>query len=209
MGLRDKLQALLGRQGTHEPAEQNPNEFHIQLNDKAMPVQRGAVYEDPLDAFLAQNGLGQVVNSGSMLSEVGEIEFSDIDVELTREDVDRGELLSSLITLLEAQGAPKGSFVVDCQSDVQTPIGKLEGMGVYLNGTDLPPEVYEQNDVNDVIEQMLQLLGLGDRDLRFWEGATETALYFYGDSYEDMSAKVAEFAAASPLCERCRIIQIA
>jgi hypothetical protein len=42
-----------------------------------------------------------------------------------------------------------------------------------------------------------------------WDGPTETALYAYGASFKEMSERLAGFAATYPLCERCRIVQIA
>ena len=44
------------------------------LNDRAQPMDRGDRYEDPLDAFLKANGLGEVSGGGTQLLETGEIE---------------------------------------------------------------------------------------------------------------------------------------
>ena len=41
------------------------------LNDRAQPIDRGERYEDPLDAFLKANGLGEVSGGGTQLLETG------------------------------------------------------------------------------------------------------------------------------------------
>ena len=88
-------------------------------------------------------------------------------------------------------------------------IGTYEGLGLYLNGTDLPVEVYQSSDINQLIEQLdTELEGIAVR-LSHWEGNAETALYYYGPSYEKMKEKVLLVTKTHPLCEKCRIEQIA
>ena len=37
----------------------------------------------------------------------------------------------------------------------------------------------------------------------------ETALYLYGPSFIEMQKAIADFIATYPLCERCRVVQVA
>lgn len=89
------------------------------------------------------------------------------------------------------------------------PFGKAEGLAIYLNGTDLPKEVYEKSDVNVVYDTVEKLLGDRGAIQGYWQGPTETALYLYGDSAQEMREAIAGFLASYPLCQRARIIQIA
>jgi hypothetical protein len=42
-----------------------------------------------------------------------------------------------------------------------------------------------------------------------WQGSAETALYFYGTSFDAMKAAIETFVADYPLCQKARIEQIA
>ena len=66
-------------------------------------------------------------------------------------------------------------------------INVTEGLAVYLNGTDLPDEVYATSDVNELIAGMHGSLGDEGRMQSYWQGPRETALYLYGSSAARMS----------------------
>jgi hypothetical protein len=70
--------------------------------------------------------------------------------------------------------------------------GTTEGVGVYLNGTELPDEVYQTNDVNELIARLSQSLGDAGEMYSYWEGSTETALYFYGPSADRIRQRISE-----------------
>jgi hypothetical protein len=91
----------------------------------------------------------------------------------------------------------------------ELPFGVAEGMAVYLNGTELPDEVYKECDSNFVLDEFNRLLGEGGKVLSWWQGPTETAFYLYGASFAEMKARVAEFIDSYPLCQKCRIEQLA
>jgi len=88
-------------------------------------------------------------------------------------------------------------------------IGKAEGLAVYPNGTDLPDEVYAKSDINFVISEFTRLLDAKGRILSHWQGPRETALYIYGESFASMRDSLKDFIASYPLCQKCRIVQIA
>jgi hypothetical protein len=50
------------------------------LNVRAQPLDRGEVFEDPLDQILQAAGTGQVTGGGTMLGTDGEIEFCDLEI---------------------------------------------------------------------------------------------------------------------------------
>lgn len=80
---------------------------------------------------------------------------------------------------------------------------------MYLNGTDLPNEVYETCDSNHVLSECERLLQTGGRVLSWWQGPTETAIYMYGASFDDMRARIESLLAVYPLCQKCRVERIA
>ena len=105
------------------------------LNDRIQPRDRAERYEDPLNLLLETRGLGAVTGGGSQQGDDGEIEQVDVEVELGDPADDRLELLSKALEIL---GAPVGSVLRAGEREV--PFGRLEGLGLYLNGTDLPAE---------------------------------------------------------------------
>jgi hypothetical protein len=174
------------------------------LNDRCQPIDRGR-YEDPLDDFLKANGLGEVTGGGTSLMESGEIDYCDVEVQLASTGL---EVLDAVASQLEAAGAPKGSSLVQADG-TERPIGRCEGLAVYLNGTDLGTEVYQNCDVNFVYSEFDRLLEGQGAVHSHWHGPTETALYMYGESYEAMRAALADFMASYPLCARARVVQVA
>jgi hypothetical protein len=177
-----------------------------QLNHRIQPIDRGEQYEDPLDEMLQAEGLGSVTGGGTAMKDSMEIDHVDIEIELS-DSVDAAA--ARIIAFLEAAGAPKGSKIIVDADGRTIDFGKLEGLGLYLNGTDLPDAVYEAEDINDVLEELDVLLdGVSAFD-SFWEGNTETALYAYGASFAEMKTIIEPYLAKHPLCQMARIEQIA
>ncbi|HUS35090.1 MAG TPA: hypothetical protein VM680_07025 [Verrucomicrobiae bacterium] len=175
------------------------------LNDRAQPMDRGELYEDPLFEFLEEQGLGSVSGGGTLMGKNGEIEFCD--VEILAKDNSAGTI-KKVITTLESLGAPKGSkLIIEGQKDV--PFGKFEGLAVYLNGTDLPDDVYAECDSNHIYGEFNRLLGKEGKIHSHWQGPTETGLYMYGKSFETMKARLVKFMATYPLCAKARVVKIA
>ncbi|MSU90454.1 hypothetical protein GE300_12635 [Rhodobacteraceae bacterium 2CG4] len=177
-----------------------------QLNARVQPLDRGTFYEDPLDGELRQRGLGQVTGGGIQLAEEPDgIEYCDLEI-LATDDSDA--TLTQIAQILDGLGAPRGSkLIVEGREDM--PIGRLEGLGLFVNGTDLPAEVYAAADINHVIDECDRLMtGIGGKR-GHWEGSRETALYFYGDSFEAMREAIAGFVAEYPLLQRARVVRIA
>jgi hypothetical protein len=175
------------------------------LNDRAQPMDRGERYEDPLDAFLKANGLGEVTGGGTQLLETGEIEYCEVELDLASI---APEVLDAVAGQLQSAGAPKGSCLV-YNEGTERAIGSEEGLAVYLNGTDLPDETYRDCDIDFVYSEFNRLLAGQGAVHSHWQGPTETALYIYGTSYDAMHSAIAGFLASYPLCERARVAKIA
>lgn len=193
--------ALFGR----KKADATPTvSVTAQLNARLQPLDRGA-FEDALEPFLKQEKLGKIIGGGTMSApEPAGIEYCDVEIELPEASP---ATIDRIIEKLERIGAPKGSILH--LPDAKRPFGAAEGLALFLNGTDLPDNVYKTSDVNHVIKEAERLMGA---DFFFWshfQGPRETALYFYGSSFVAMNAAIAPLVASYPLCQKARIEQIA
>jgi hypothetical protein len=180
---------------------------YARLNARILPLDRGERYEDPLSEALAENDFAEVTGGGTGQSENGEIAYCGIDLDL--HDVEKG--VPFICDFLAARGAPRGSALeYELNGErVETPFGFLEGLAIYLNGADLPDEVYQTCDVNELYDEINRLLGDRGDIQGHWQGPTETALYLYGYSADEMKSLLAEKLASYPLCQKARVEQIA
>lgn len=178
------------------------------LNDKVMPIDRGEIYEDPLNEFLKTNGIGEVTGGGTMQLKTGELEYCDVEIQLNSEEINES-YISSIIEKLEELGAPKGSKLTIEKTDQKIEFGKKEGLGIYLPGINLSDEVYKTSDSEALAKEIRRLANIEDDTLRYWQGNTETGLYFYGESFEKIKNAIADFVSTHPECENCRIEQVA
>jgi hypothetical protein len=180
---------------------------YAQINARIMPMDRGERYEDPLAEALAKNGLGEVTGGGTMQSANGEIDYCGVDIDLF--DISKG--IPFVCDFLARLGAPKGSKLQYQHrgKGVETPFGSVEGLAIYLNGTDLPDEVYKQCDVNEFYDEINRLLGERGSIQGHWQGPTETALYLYGNSVTEMKKLIADYMDDYPLCRKARLVKIA
>lgn len=177
-----------------------------QLNCRLMPMDRGEYFADPLDEQLQAEGLGEVSGGGTMQARNGEIDYCDIEIMLNAVDA---ATTARVVDLLQAMGAPKGSKLHLEAGRGEIPFGTCEGLALYLNGTDLPDEVYRDCDSNHVYAELDRLVSPGGRVMSHWQGPTETALYLYGDSFERMRGAIEDFVSTYPLCRKARVEQIA
>ncbi len=177
------------------------------LNARVQPIDRGEYYEDPLDETISAAGVGAVTGGGTQLAdEPAGIEFCDLEIRVSNTS---NETLSMIIERLEVLGAPIGSKLILDGDGREIPFGVNEGIGIFLNGTDLPDSVYEKCDVDHVTTELDRLMGENGTYRGYWQGSEETALYCYGPSFETMKAAIEPLLAAYPLCEKARIEQIA
>lgn len=177
----------------------------VTLNARLQPFDRGTHFEDPLDEALQRAGCGRVTGGGSSLGQDG-IDSCDLEIDIAGSPAEAERMV---IEQLEALGAPKGSVLRVEPEGRERRFGSAEGLAVFLNGTDLPAEVYATSDVNFVVSELARLLGDEGRVLSHWEGRNETALFLYGASFEAMQAKIEPFLASYPLCQRARVVRIA
>jgi hypothetical protein len=182
-----------------------PSRLLISINARLRPLDRGGVYEDPLQAVLDVEAPGsEVTGGGTLLTAEHEPACCDIDLDI---EGDGPQVLALVTAALERAGAPKGSVARLGEAEPVV-FGVTEGLAVYLNGTDLPDEVYATGDVNDLIAALLDALGADGAMQSYWEGPRETALYFYGGSAARMADLVADVLPRFPLAQRCRVVPL-
>lgn len=174
----------------------------LTLNARFQPQHRHDL-EDVLNEVLEEAEIGEVDGGGTLLEPSGEVKSCDIVIKLWMEDY-----IDNLMSLLDALMIPKGS-VLHCGEGRDFPVGQDEGLGLYLNGTELPDQVYRDCDINFVLQRLGELLGEEGQLYSWWEGPRDTALYFYGPSYEGMLAAIRDFLETYPLCQKCVVSRIA
>jgi hypothetical protein len=82
--------------------------FYVRIPGDIQPMERGDRFEDPLQAALDAEDLGEVSGGGSQLAGRGkEIEFCGLDVEVT----DREKGLQLIRDVMRRLGAPSGTVI--------------------------------------------------------------------------------------------------
>lgn len=188
--------------------ESSENYIVATINDKIMPIDRGEIYEDPLNEFIQANGIGEVTGGGTMQLESGEIEYCDIEIRLNEDNMNEIRV-KSIIEKLESLGAPKGSKLTIEKTGEKIEFGIKEGLAIYLDGINLDEEVYKSSDSNIVVSEIKRLTNDTSETVRFWQGRTETGLYFYSDSFDKMKNSIQPFIEEYPLCKGARVEKIA
>ncbi|MCM8543529.1 MAG: hypothetical protein NE328_24890 [Lentisphaeraceae bacterium] len=187
--------------------EQKPIFAYAQLNAKIQPIDRCDDYEDPLEEVLAKTGYAEVSGGGTMQGNSGEISYCGIDIDI----YDLEKAIPIICDSLTTFGAPKGSVLSYSinEEKIEIPFGELEGLAIYLNGTELPNNVYEESDINHLWSEIDRLIeGCGEIK-SYWQGPTETALYLYGTSAAEMKNLIGDLISDYPLCQKARLVEIA
>lgn len=89
------------------PAAPTPIVVVAHLNARLQPVQRGSVFEDPLDVMVHEMGIGEVVGGGTALAP-DPVGISACDIEIAVKDVSQ-TVLKQVMQALDQLGAPKGA----------------------------------------------------------------------------------------------------
>ena len=173
----------------------------LHLNMRLMPADRGNLFEDPLDAVLRKHGIGEVDGGGTLCSPEGMPLSCDVD--LVVEPGREAELVAFLARL---DNIAAGSYLE--VGTEQVPLGALEGLCLALDGVGLPDEVYEQADLNALVDELDAQLGDAGYYASYYIGPKYTNLYFYGESYEKMEEVVRAYASTCPQCAQCLIGQV-
>jgi hypothetical protein len=178
----------------------DPQLLLARLYEHVEPFDRGSRYEDPLQAALEAAQAGRVTGGGSLLSEVGEIEFADVEIELA----DPAASIDLVARTLEQAGAPQGSEILR-GDEVVREFGTRQCLAIYLDGISLPDQVYETLDFDRVVAQIGAAAG-PDSYRGFWQGPTETGIYFFGPDAEEMFTRVEPLLRELPIGQNARVV---
>ena len=194
--------------GSKKNAEPEGEYVIARLNARVQPIDRGDFFEDPLGDILRAEGIGDVTGGGTQLAdEPAGIEFCDLEILLNKTTP---EALALITEQLERLGVPKGSkLIVEAEENREILFGTQEGLAVFINGVDLPDEVYESCPFDEFVDEMNKLMGEHGAYKGHWNGSRETGVYCYGPSFEAMKAAIEPFVATYPLCAGARVEQIA
>jgi hypothetical protein len=177
----------------------------VHLKARLMPMDRGEIFEDPLDAHLSAAGVpASVSGAGTLVSDEGEPLSCDLELDVPL-DEDAAVVAARVAELLDSLGAPRGSTVLDEDGTTLATFGVAEGLALYLNGTDLPEEVYATSDTRELADAVGTALGDSGRMLSYWHGPTETALYLYGPSAEVMRSRLTDLLTSRPDTQLSRL----
>ena len=183
-----------------------PTEYAtLTLNMRLQPEVRGKFYEDVLERIVKKRKIGKVDGGGtSFTKEEGPLEC-DVNIDYYKDKE------NELIELIKQFPSAKGSkLILTGENDEKSyDVGNMEGMAIYLNGVDLDEEVYKSCDLSFVVSELIKLMGNEVSIFSYWTGNKETALYFYGMEFERMKSAVEPFTSTYPLCQKCRIEQLA
>ncbi|WP_196761431.1 hypothetical protein [Pseudoalteromonas luteoviolacea] len=186
--------------------EVDPQFIMVTVNARLQPMHRVEIYEDPLDEILSKESKCEVSGGGTLQSQSGEIECCDVEIQVPDSE---DSTISLIKSSLEKIGVPKGSKITIEATDFEIEFGSLEGLAIYLNGTDLDDEVYTNSDSNHVYSELDRLTQGVGKVYSYWQGPTETAFYLYGTSFSEMKLLISELVESYPLCQKCRIEQVA
>lgn len=175
----------------------------LHLNSRLQPMHRFELEDVLTEIFENNNNIGNIAGGGTEMFPNGEIKSCDIEIEFS----DKPDDFEWLLTLLNQIGIPKGSMLETGEKDF--PVGSLEGLGLYLNCRDLPKDVYENNNINELIKQLEIALGEAGRMFSWRELDEFTSLYFYGKSFNEMNDKIEPIVSVNPLCQKCCVKKIA
>ena len=162
MGLFDKLKR---NKKAEQSSEKSTYHLTLQINARLQPLDRGDIYEDPIAAALEVCACGTTSGGGTMMHKGGEIVYCDVEIELNDNSKDS---MDKLLGVLDEVHLPKGSLLIS--DNLERPIGTLEGLALYMNGTELSDDVYSTCDINYVIEKVNELLAGAGKMYSHWQG---------------------------------------
>lgn len=183
----------------------------VNLKARLQPMHRHDLEDAFLEACQEKKVPLDVVGGGTAVSDNGEPLECDIEIEATNGAITQ-EHIDFVVDFFHQVLAPKGSNIKlygDAEDEPKViEIGRLEGLSLVINGTDLSDEVYKNCDINHVVEQCELLMEDMGRLHSYCE-TQHTNLYFYGESFERMKQVILPFINNYPLCEKSQILQIA
>ncbi|RFB04459.1 hypothetical protein [Parvularcula marina] len=201
-----------GQESTHFIDDEDGERVYLvaRLNAPIQPINLGEQFEDPLEILMKADGLGEFIGGSSLLARDGSIAACDLELEVRQAD---DATIARVIAALEDIGAPKGSMlIIEGESEAEDrriPFGTQEGMAIRLCRDELPKGITESDILEEVIAEIGGLLGEAGAYRSYRRLSTDTVLFFYGYSFEAMSARIAGYLARHPLFAHAGIERMA
>lgn len=168
-------------------------------------VYRVTKYEIPLASALVTHGAGEITGVNSLMTR--ELEIERVEFEMLLNDLDKSVEVVKLV--LEQAGAPAGSELCFSRDEKDEIIrfGSKEGLAIYLDGINLPDEVYDTCSCDGLAALISNALAsVGGEIFGSWVGRSETCIYIYGPNAEHMFSVMEPILSAYPLCQNARIV---
>lgn len=181
----------------------------LSLKMKLQPKHRFLI-EDALDFMLHSKKWGSISGGGTVISNEGEPESCDIEIDLIEYSEEMKNNLLSIAEKLEIAKGSKLSYrsanTNEINYDLDCSIGKLEGLSIYVNKADIP----EDEGIFDVYNSLINIFGNnGALISSYGENKDEIAMYFYGErEYNFMLNKAIPFLKENSICKSYRTTQI-
>jgi hypothetical protein len=176
------------------------------LKCRLLPEDRQYYFGDPLNSVLQKTKFGEVTGGGALMDADKKILHIDLEIEL--EDI-APDVLDLIASTLENLGAPKGSYLHDDDNEKLRDFGKNEILSLGLDGVNLPPEVYEQLNSEQILNDLLLTLDGSGVFQGSIIGLTHTEFLFSGTSYTTMLNRIQGLLNASPWAKGAIIEQVA
>ena len=179
-----------------------PHYAVVTIWEHIAPVDRGDRYAEPLYEALGEDDISIVGEGSAFTKELG-IEYVNLELELA--DL---SLIPTVIETLEKQGAPKGSELKYSHlgTDTVVEFGTLECLTLFLDGVNLPDEVYQSTDIDELLVKLCESSG-GLAEFRAsWAGESETSIHFFCHDANALFQKMEPAIRSYPLCQNSRIV---
>ncbi|MCL5246913.1 hypothetical protein M4I21_13910 [Cellulophaga sp. 20_2_10] len=187
----------------------------INLNMRLQPKYRAHI-EDSLDYMLRLKKWGCVSGGGTSIGKNGEPESCDIEIDLVSYSEEMKNNVISIAKNLEIANGSKLKYYaknenVNQEFNVECPIGKLAGLGVYIDTKVLEGQQIEVDTVIELYNSLINILGNnGALTPSHSENTNQIALYFYGErEYEYLLNKITPFLKDNVVGKNCKVVQIA
>ncbi len=187
-----------------QPKQAAPLSVNVTLWEPIQPIDRGERYEDPVFAALEEAGVGGPGDGGgTLMGKDGEI--SEVDFDFEAADPAAVKLAAEV---LEDNGAPKGSQLryEHAGKEVTATFGITECVAIYLDGVNLPNEVYQSTSAQELVDKLCDAAGDDGEFRHSFQGKTETSLFFYSLDAEALYASLEPALRGYPLSATARVI---
>lgn len=168
----------------------------IDMNARYLPIDRGEYVEDPLDKIVTELEIGFLDGGGTLVEKGKPVERCDATFFIA---FDKIEVFTEIVGKFPP--IPKGSFLeyeIPSGKKEAIPIGTAECVSVTFDNT-LEEEVYEENDINDLIGAIINQLDENFISFAYWNGQDTTLAFFYCYNFSSAEAVVKELVCANPL----------